>query len=180
MDCYCVYCQKQNRKNSWPMVRMSNDVLQCGVEAWDNAIIKPKGLLLNLQGNELCTLTCQMNRWTDERLSATDNWCQATIFGVFLSHFLYINSCRCPPAETGAHQFSKMFHFSSINRSAVKGAFMLMLVQHLCTSILYSVIVRALHGPLISSDSRLSTAAINQHWRYRPHEVCYGTGANTK
>lgn len=180
MGCYCVYWQKQNRKNSWPMVRMSKDVLPCGVEAWDNAIIKPKGLLLNLQGNELCTLTCQMNRWTDERLSATDNWCRATISGVFLSHFLYINSCRCPPAETGAHQFSKMFHFSSINQSALKGAFMLMLVQHLCTSILYSVIGRALHGPLISSDSWLSAAAINQHWRYRPHEVCYGAGANTK
>lgn len=106
--------------------------------------------------------------------------CRPTISGVFLSHSLYINSCRCPPAETGAHQFSKLFHFSSINQSALKGAFMLMLVQHLCTSILYSLIVRALHGPLISSDSRLSAAAINQHWRYRPHEVCYGAGANTR
>lgn len=112
MGCYCVYWQKQN---SWPMVKMSKDVWQCGMETWDNAIIKPKGLLLNLQGNELCTLTCQMNCWTDERPSATDN-CRATISGVFLSYFLYINSCRCPPAETGAHQFSKMFHFSSMNQ----------------------------------------------------------------
>lgn len=66
-----------------------------------------------------------------------------------------------------------MLHFSNINQSSFKGAFMFMFVQHLCTSILYSVIISALHGPLISNDSWLSAAAINQHWRSRPQEVCY-------
>lgn len=79
---------------------------------------------------------------------------------ISFSHFLYINSCQLLPAETGTHQFSKMFHFSNMNQSSFKGAFMFMLVQHLCTPILYSVIIRALPGPLISSDPWL--------WRLQP------------
>lgn len=66
-----------------------------------------------------------------------------------------------------------MFHLSNIKQSPFKGICMIMLVQHLCTSVLHSVIISALHGSLISNDSWLLAAAINPQLKYRPGEVCY-------
>lgn len=107
-------------ENSWPMVRMSKDVLQWDTERWDKAIIKPERLLLNLQCNELSTLTCQINLWTDERPSLTDNWCQATISGVFLSHLLYMNSCRCFQQRLALINFLKRSTFQAWTKAHSK------------------------------------------------------------
>lgn len=118
------------------------------------------------------SLTCQINLWTDERPSATDSWCSATISPVFLSYLIYIQSCSDSCEKTDAHRATKTFHRSNMNQSSFKGICMMMLVQHFCTSVLHSVIMSALHGSLISNDSRLSAAAINPQLKSRPAEVC--------